>query len=263
MQQPDYSISTPENVDLHLELAGIGNRLLAQLLDALVQLAVGLLVVIAALAAACIVFAMGLDSNAKNLAYSVIALVVILLLFFMQGAYFIILEGAWKGQTPGKKMAEIRVIEQNGQPIGWSASLFRNLLRYADNFLVVGMVVMLIDNKERRLGDLAAGTLVIRERKPDMTDSAIKINPRVANKPELAAMDVGLVSPVEYDLLADYLKRRKSLTKQSRPLVARQLSDHFQSKMQSPDLDRQDGKYEADEDYLEAIYSSYKARAAE
>lgn len=117
-------------------------------------------------------------------------------------------------------MAEIRVIEQNGQPIGWSASLFRNLLRYADNFLVVGMVVMLIDNKERRLGDLAAGTLVIRERKPDMTDSAIKINPRVANKPELAAMDVGLVSPVEYDLLADYLKRRKSLTKQSRPLVA-------------------------------------------
>ncbi|MDQ5963971.1 MAG: hypothetical protein QG625_125, partial [Cyanobacteriota bacterium erpe_2018_sw_39hr_WHONDRS-SW48-000098_B_bin.30] len=104
---------------------------------------------------------------------------------------------------------------------------------------------------------------VIRERKPDMTDSAIKINPRVANKPELAAMDVGLVSPVEYDLLADYLKRRKSLTKQSRPLVARQLSDHFQSKMQSPALEREDGKYEADEDYLEAIYSSYKARAAE
>lgn len=263
MQQPDYSISTPENVDLHLELAGMGNRLLAQLLDALVQLAVSLLVIIAALAAACIVFAMGLDSNAKNLAYSVIALVVILLLFFMQGAYFIILEGAWKGQTPGKKLAEIRVIEQNGQPIGWSASLFRNLLRYADNFLVVGMVVMLIDNKERRLGDLAAGTLVIRERKPDMTDSAIKISPRSSSKPEFASLDVGAVNPVEYDLLTDYLKRRKSLTKQARPMVARQLSDHFRSKMNAPQIEHEDGKYEADEDYLEAIYSSYRARAAE
>ncbi len=136
-------------------------------------------------------------------------------------------------------------------------------MRYADNFLVVGMVVMLIDNKERRLGDLAAGTLVIRERKPDMTDSAIKISPSVTNKTELAAMDVGLVSPVEYDLLTDYLKRRKSLTKQSRPVVARQLSDHFRDKMHAPELEREDGKYQADEDYLEAIYSSYKARAAE
>lgn len=91
MQQPDYSISTPENVDLHLEIAGIGNRLLAQIVDGLIQLAITISLVIVALIVGAGVSAAPVDQKTKNMLYAVIALVAVLFMFFMQNLYFIIL----------------------------------------------------------------------------------------------------------------------------------------------------------------------------
>ncbi len=262
MQQPDYSISTPENVDLHLEIAGIGNRLLAQIVDGLIQLAITISLVIVALIVGAGVSAAPVDQKTKNMLYAVIALVAVLFMFFMQNLYFIIWEGAWKGQTPGKKIAEIRVIEANGQPIGWGASLIRNLLRMVDGILFMGLVVMLVDKNERRLGDMCAGTLVIRERPAQMTDSAIKVGPTAAADETL---DIGRISPAEYDLLVDYLKRRGALTDSSRPSVAKQMFDHFAAKLDIPEeaaVGGQNGKVFAPyENILEKIYLSYQLRA--
>lgn len=271
MQQPDYSISTPENVDLHLEVAGVGNRLLAQSVDCLIQMAVGFFIIILAIALAVFIYNSPLDTKSKNLGYGVLAMVAILFIFFMQNAYFIIWEGAWKGQTPGKKLAEIRVIEQNGQPIGWSGSLIRNLMRVVDSVFLLGMVVMLFDKNERRLGDLCAGTIVIRERQAVMTDSAIKLS---FNQTADGSLDIGRVSPSEYDLLVDYLKRRTNLTKTARPKVARQMYDHFARKLmlEEGELPAPAGpndvraslvNFSSYESFLEKVYLSYRARAAE
>ena len=103
MHQPDYSISTPENVDLHLEIAGLGNRLLAQLIDGAIQLAVGLAFVLIGVIVAVAVAASGLDSKTKGILYAVIIMFIIFIIFILQNGYFLVFEAIWHGQTPGKK----------------------------------------------------------------------------------------------------------------------------------------------------------------
>jgi len=228
MHQPDYSISTPENVDLHLEIAGLGNRLLAQLIDGAIMLGVFLFILLIGVIFAVVVGAGGLDSKTKSILFAVIALVVIMLLFVLQNGYFMVFEGLWRGQTPGKRLAEIRVIEQNGQPIGWAAAIIRNLLRIVDSAMFLGILFILIDKNERRLGDMAAGTIVIRERKTEISTSAITM---VTHAAADTSLDVGRVSPAEYDLLVDFLRRRESLDKAHRPNVAQKMALHFKEKL--------------------------------
>ncbi|MDQ5934972.1 MAG: hypothetical protein QG574_2278, partial [Cyanobacteriota bacterium erpe_2018_sw_21hr_WHONDRS-SW48-000092_B_bin.40] len=129
MQQPDYSISTPENVDLHLEIAGLGNRLLAQLVDSLINLLTAFIVIIIALITGYLISVSPLDAQSKNIWYGVLAMISIFIIFIQLNCYFIVFEAIWQGQTPGKKVAEIRVIEANGQPIGWAGAIIRNLIR--------------------------------------------------------------------------------------------------------------------------------------
>lgn len=253
MHQPDYSISTPENVDLHLEVAGLGNRMLAQVVDAAVIIACTTVIVILALIGVYFVSTLGLDAKTKSLWYAVLAMFTIFFIFILSNCYFIFLEGVWQGQTVGKKVAEIRVIEANGQPLGWPAAIIRNLLRIVDNILFLGIVVLLFDKNERRLGDMAAGSIVIRERKPDISTTQLELAPSSA---EDSLLDIGRVSPAEYDLVVDFLKRRNSLAKAYRPQVAQKLADHFHTK-----LSGDTAIAVAPEAYLEQVYHSYKARA--
>jgi uncharacterized RDD family membrane protein YckC len=276
MHQPDYSISTPENVDLHLEIAGLGNRLLAQLIDGAIQLAVGLFFVLIGVIFAVGVTASGLDSKTKSILYAVIIMVIIFVLFILQNGYFLVFEGIWRGQTPGKKAAEIRVIEQNGQPIGWSAAIIRNLMRLIDSVMFLGILIILMDKNERRLGDMAAGTIVIRERKTEISTSHIKM---LSTATADTSLDVGRVTPAEYDLLVDFLKRRESLAKAHRPNVAQKMATHFKEKLSDSTIELGSQPEAAEggsgpavavaaavdgakaEEYLERIYLTYQQRA--
>ena len=255
MQQPDYSISTPENVDLHLEIAGVGNRLLAQLVDSLINLITALVVIIAALITGYIVSTVPLDTQTKSIWYGVLAMISIFIIFIQLNCYFIVFEAIWQGQTPGKKVAEIRVIEANGQPLGWAGAIIRNLIRMVDQILFLGLLIMLFDKNERRLGDMAAGTIVIREHKPDISTTQLLLASPVG---AASLLDIGRVTPAEYDLIVDFLKRRKSLAKAYRPLVAQKLAKYFHEKLGS--IDNQDS---APEPYLEQVFHSYQARANE
>ncbi len=252
MQQPDYSISTPENVDLHLEIAGLGNRLLAQLVDGLISLGMALLIVIVALALALLINALPMASQAQSIWYAILGMFSVFVIFILINCYFIFFEGIWQGQTPGKRVAEIRVIEANGQPIGWGGALIRNLLRMVDNLMLIGLVIMLFDKNERRLGDMAAGTIVIRERKTDISTTELALSGGPGNN----LLDIGRITPAEYDLVVDFLKRRNSLAKSHRPLVAQKLAKYFQEKLSAP----ADASV-APEAYMEQIYHSYQARA--
>ncbi|MBW2273118.1 MAG: RDD family protein [Deltaproteobacteria bacterium] len=99
----------------------------------------------------------------------------LIVVFLGEWFYPVFFEVLGEGQTPGKKSMGLRVVNSDGTPIGWSASVIRNLLRFADFlpfFYVAGLVSMLCSTRFQRLGDLAAGTLVINLRDADPAASA-------------------------------------------------------------------------------------------
>jgi uncharacterized RDD family membrane protein YckC len=247
---PDYLISTPENVDLYLEFAGIGNRILASLTDSAISLAsIGLLYLGAALAPL-IVHNLVSDS-AQSLLFTGLLVIVSFASFLILFGYYIFFETIWNGQTPGKRLCGIRVVDANGQPCAASAIWIRNLVRTVDlTFCFVGVLSMLVDRNERRLGDFAANTIVIRERQ--VVKPPFKITTALSESDHI---DAGLLSPQEYELLQAFLARRWRMSKEARPLVAGKLAAQLRSKTSS------DIALNAPEEFLEKVYLSYQARA--
>jgi len=253
MSFSDYLISTPENVDLHLELAGTGNRILACLVDTLITyFAIFLLIVLSVIISSLITLLPITYPFAKLMLTIVIVSITIIVCFVVYFGYFIFFEGIWQGQTPGKKIAGIRVIEQNGQPVSLSSVWIRNLVRILDEgLMLIGLLVLIIDRDERRLGDLAANTIVIRERKSDFAASA-KLT---VNLSESDAFDTGHITPSEYELLLSFLKRRQFLDSTHRTLVSTRLAEYFTKKL---DLI----SYQATpEPFLEKLLLSYRLKA--
>jgi uncharacterized RDD family membrane protein YckC len=162
MDDEQLTISTPEQVAFHYEIAGIGSRFLASLLDHLIISVAMLLIYCAALA---LLPAMLATDNGEAGLYLIVA-VLVLVVFILFWGYFAIFEAVWNGQTPGKRAGRLRVIRRTGQPIGASEAMVRNLIRIVDfmpGFYGVGLISMFIDKEARRLGDFAAGTIIIRE----------------------------------------------------------------------------------------------------
>ena len=159
------TISTPEQVAFHYELAGIGTRFVAALIDYLIIMTALLLLTCAM--SFLRIGAIGAGGEAGT--YLVLAITV-LIFFIIFWGYFVIFETLWSGQTPGKRLGRLRVIRRDGQPVHVGEVMIRNLVRIVDflpGFYGIGLVVMFIDKEARRLGDMAAGTIVVRE--GDMT----------------------------------------------------------------------------------------------
>ena len=160
-------IETPERVPLHFALASIGNRFIACAIDHTIQI-IALLVLV-------IVFAIiaefaDLGSRLSNAPKWVIALLVILVFVLMSG-YFALFEWLWHGQTPGKRWMKLRVIREDGRPIGFFEAIVRNLLREFDvlpfPFYSIGLISVFSTQRDQRVGDLVAGTVVVREREAE------------------------------------------------------------------------------------------------
>jgi len=146
-------IATPERVSLAYQLSGLGSRSVAQLIDVLL-LTVALVALLLAISAA------RLGSLLGNLLTA-------LLVFAILNGYFVFFEGLWSGQTPGKRVMRLRVVSEAGQPITFEQSLTRNLVRNFDFIPFgygIGLVALFANGRGKRLGDLAAGTVVVRER---------------------------------------------------------------------------------------------------
>lgn len=143
-----WEVETPEGIMLRLRPAGFAPRGLAWLMDFGIRLAV----------VAAISFTVGLTIG--GYAAGGIILVVS---FLLEWLYPVVFEVCCGGQTPGKKRLNLRVLHDNGTPVGWPASLVRNLLRFLDLLTLYSTAAacMLMDGRHRRLGDLAAGTLVV------------------------------------------------------------------------------------------------------
>ena len=154
-------IETPEQIEINYNIARLGSRFIAALWDTTA------IVVLQVMLFGTGFFIMGLLGFGEDLFSNWILALLILLSFLLLWGYYVIFELIWNGQTPGKRLASIRTVQQNGYPIGFSESAIRNIVRIAD-FLPsaygFGVLVMFIDKRSRRLGDFAAGTMVVHER---------------------------------------------------------------------------------------------------
>ncbi|MHB1627099.1 MAG: RDD family protein [Bacilli bacterium] len=161
------SIVTPEQTTLEWKIAGIGSRAIATLIDACFLLLCYILLFAG-------LFAASRSGAGRTLALSGMATpanyeiaLYILLLVFLPLFYYVLFEGLWGGQTLGKRFTKLRVVSYSGQSISFFSALVRNIVRIVD-FLpsgyLIGMVCMLLTKREQRLGDLAAGTVVIIDR---------------------------------------------------------------------------------------------------
>lgn len=222
----EYTIDTPENVSFGYEIAGIGSRFLGGLIDSLI---LGLSLFFLNIVLAVILEMVNVDGAAAaavlgneadmTWAAGLVLAFYALLNFVLIWGYYVLFELTWNGQTPGKRWARLRVVRVNGNPVGFLDVVIRNLVRIVD-FLPtgygLGLTVMFLNQHARRLGDYAAGTLVIKERSdltPDQLDSQRQRALTTATTPEMQALwqqrfpTLRRLSPTDYELIRDALTR--------------------------------------------------------
>ena len=216
MSSEDYRLVLPENVELAFDVAGVGSRTISAIVD--------YAVLYGGIVAAVIAFSMNrsmlrgmirwLDVPpwVRDLGDPAALASLVLLVFFAWWGYFALFEIVWNGQTPGKRLFGLRVVRRDGQPISVVASLVRNIVRAVDMFLFLGLVVMTIDKQSRRLGDFAAGTLVIREPRSggrSLIDGVVlPESPKRATK---IAPLAGKLSMEHYTLIREFFTRSRRM----------------------------------------------------
>jgi uncharacterized RDD family membrane protein YckC len=264
MRDPEETldIQTPENVAFGYQVAGIGSRFLATLADTLI---IGLLQVVVVVSFLLVLNTLDRTFMDDELSPWVIAILGLLLFVFYWG-YYIFFEMLWNGQSPGKRWTGLRVIRLDGTPITLSESLIRNLARIVDMLPAaygIGIVTMFIDRQSRRLGDLAAGTLVVHDRAPITIQSlsvkrAVNLGTQGLNRVSLEGFPIERLTNDDLSLIEDFLLRRDQMTHRDQLAVQILNTLHSRLGLPPPTMSR----FEA-EDTLIAILQAVQRRQAE
>ena len=222
-------IDTPEQIALELPLAGIGSRFLALTIDTLIQS------VVYFLTAFIFILVMPLGSSSLNFLPRLLGpAMAIFILFAVYWGYFAFFEIIWKGQTPGKRYAGIRVIKESGRPINAFEAIGRNLMRAVDGLpgiYGVGLVCMMCNKQSRRLGDYVAGTVVVHEKPTDdVRPSWNTANSNAAEQGSVPAPGMPGVAAEELVLIETYLHRRWELDPSVRLSTAIQIAERIKAK---------------------------------
>ena len=214
MNPPDkLTIETPEQIELELPLAGIGSRSMAFAFDILLHIA-AIIIIMAAVFFMLLLFGKLLRPGSGGSFFAFVPMITILAQFLIHWGYFIFFEIRWNGQTPGKRRYQIRVIKESGRPITAMEAIARNLLRPVDSlgFYAVGLICMILNKQNRRLGDYVAGTLVVYD-KPYNHAREIW---NTGNVPLEAVSGPVRISPEELALIETWLNRRYALSASAR-----------------------------------------------
>jgi uncharacterized RDD family membrane protein YckC len=250
------TIETPEQTSLEFPLAGIGSRFLALALDTLLQIA-GFIVLglIASLVTSLGI--LGVLGRQWGLA------ILIFLAFALQFAYFALFESFWNGQTPGKRWTHLRVIQDSGRPITPYDAILRNSLRIVDalptvvppfSFYAIGIVTMLISRENKRVGDFAAGTVVVHEKPLLGVDAIWSAAPASSQSaPAISSVQLGAD---ELQLVETFFERRMSLDPDVRRSMARQIAQRLGERLNVPSDARPDA-----EKFLEALAEQRRSSA--
>ncbi len=241
------TIETPEQIALEFPLAGVGSRGLALSIDSLIQ-------VIAALVVILILVLTARDLERSWLgARNWVDAIAIFLLFCLYWGYFAAFEILWNGQTPGKRQAKIRVISASGRPITVFEGIARNVMRAIDSlgFYAVGSIACAVDKKNRRLGDMVAGTVVVHEVE-EQGASYWYGREKPASVPSVGQGVSGLTAQ-EFQLIETFLSRRLDIPNLQRLESARQIADRIGDRLGIPGPERP-----INEEFLEEVARRYR-----
>jgi len=235
------NIETPEQIALELPLAGIGSRFLALVLDSLLQVVafLGLLLVIYLFREA-----FSFISYIPDVLGSVLMIVVPFCIYW---GYFAFFEIIWQGQSPGKRVAGIRVIKQTGRPMTAIEAIGRNLMRAIDilpGTYAVGLICMICNKQNKRLGDYVAGTVVVHDKSIETVHPDWGLGTAgLARHPEMRKL-----SPEDLVLVETYLSRRYELELTVRESTAHQIVAMI---LQKAGIEKTPGQ--SDDDFLEEV----------
>lgn len=206
-------IITPEAVVLEFETASVGSRVLAQIVDTGVRFL--LLVMVSS------VFGSALGPIDDS---STAVIIVAILSFVVLFGYPAVLETMWNGQTVGKRAVGLRVVTVEGAPVRFRHAAIRSMLSVVDFFLppigVAATISVLLTRRDQRLGDLFAGTIVLRERTGAAFPVPVSFPPLPGYEAYTRTLDVGAVTPEQYALIRSFLIRVNTLLPEARSRLA-------------------------------------------
>lgn len=229
-----FTVTTPEDVDVTMPLAGVGSRAMAAIIDLFVQiLLMYVLVMVIGLAAGAV---------GAGVAGAVLAGLMIVVMFAVLFGYNFVTELWFRGRSPGKRALNVAVERDDGLPIDLSASARRNLLRIVDFlplFYCVGLVSIVLTDRRKRLGDLVAGTVVLQDEQPAPGTGFLLLTPRPAH--DWITWDVSGITEDDLLLIRRYLHRRPTLTPAARHDLRDRLATRARARTmgvpaQDPDL---------------------------
>src|SRR5215471_10966099 len=254
-------IATPEHVELFFVLANNGSRFIAAFIDHLIQ-------IVAILAVSLVVWVMNVKF--PNWEFNKwLAAASILLSFSIYVGYFALFETFWSGQTPGKRWLKLRVIRDDGRPIGFFEAVVRNLIRILDMMppgplpsYAVGVMTIILSPESKRVGDYVAGTVVVKERSTEApplneiialseaearylrkaSEKAFNANLRLLTKEEITAMEM-------------FMRRRYDLSIDARSQLASRLASTLCQRL------KVDPGVMSTEDVIEEIDRQYKVQS--
>jgi uncharacterized RDD family membrane protein YckC len=204
------AIATPEGVEVELVLAGIGSRFIAGAIDWTIQIAT--LVALALLL-----------RSVGGVGDVLLASAFFAVVFF----YDVLFEVLGGGRTPGKRWTGLRVVRAGGRPITLVRSALRNVLRIIDiipGFYLLGMIAIFVTRENQRIGDLAAGTHVVRDRHGDRRRGEAPGAYAGVGPGAAAGWDVSAVSAEDVATVRAFLERRESLEPTARSAIASELA---------------------------------------
>lgn len=251
------TIDTPEQIALEFPLAGVGSRSMALALDSLIQIGIALALL---LVGALLGFGIGsvitrLGGTSGQTAGIWVFAFTVLLMFSAWYGYFAVFEILWRGQTPGKRALGLRVISVSGRPITPLQAILRNLLRLVDQLpalYAIGIISVLVSARNQRLGDLAAGTVVVREQPTE----ALQV-PGASEGPGAGAavqdrLRANRLTDQELALIERFLQRRADLEFELRGRTAQQIATRVRERLGLPASDVQH------EELLERVLAEYR-----
>jgi uncharacterized RDD family membrane protein YckC len=224
-------VDTGESVAFRYDLAGLGSRFLAVLVDMAIQLGVVIAIVLFFLIVATTLGprAAVIPAKLRSVSGSVIEAMFVLAGFLLFFGYFILFEWLWQGRTPGKRVVGIRVLRDGGFALDFMGSATRNIVRILEvgiGFYLVSAISTLLSPLNRRLGDYAAGTIVVRDARYERTPFSA-----MTRDDDPVMRDVGLP---ERELIRKYVERRTSLAPEARSQLAAHIAALVRPNLAAP-----------------------------
>ncbi|MCE0522974.1 MAG: RDD family protein [Methylacidiphilales bacterium] len=230
-------LELPEEIDLQVELANVGSRTLAILVD----LALGGLVLFIVYSLTMLLAHDEVDNWRARFSFNFMEMLLLLLIFGFQWVYFNLFEWIWNGQTPGKRLLHLRVIKVDGSRVGGIDVLLRNLSRPIDTLGpmgLIGLLMIFVTRKAQRLGDLMARTIVIHETKIDWSIFDQIDSPAAAfPHPKPVAPPAIRLSSAQWELLHRYLNRRDQFESEARRRLALSLYESLKPCVKGTELE--------------------------